>query len=477
MPREEKDITLGALDVSVSDHDAPAGTLRLLKDLTWRGPKQAPFLSPAELPEALTDRIDFEETAGALPNGVRAVHVQVRQRRGEFSDLSGDPDQALQRLVLVTDDKIYLVDPGQGYLIKEIYTFPAALAFSKKCQFAQQGDVTYMALSTGAAAGDPAPVLVLIDDKVFPYDLPDVPFCTVTALGGGDMDAGTYAVRFVWLMKDGTLARPTRPYFVDVTANDKLEFEIAGYKTALDADLAKLIAGVQCLLTQKATGANELRDELMNMPYYRVALIASTDVGANVEFSDVNDNLVGYPLFDDQTLTAHVNAAAAAISYNRRLLLGDVAVDFAQPDPLGNLVGGTVGASSNQAPTWTASDGNPSLVLCGVDPPIYFTIEDPDVDDIGTVNIVQRFPLPLSLFEWEVWNGASWVFSGVGDVNVATGFTKKRLKMTIPACSFPLDDGSTFGAFSGKTYDLVVRGEDEEGEVAQVGFQIVNIGS
>lgn len=474
MPRQESDIRLGTLDVSVSDHDAPPGTLRLLREMTWRGSREAPMISPAEQPQALTDRLDASETLGALPSGVRAMHVQVRQRLGAFADLAGDPEQSLLRYVLVTDDQIYLVDPGQGYAIKSIYTFPDALAFSKKAQFTQQADITYIAISVGQGAGDPAPMLVLIDDVILDYNLPDVPYCSFSVLGAGDFDEGTYAVRFAWLMKDDTLAKPTRPYFITVGAGDQLRFTIGSYKVALTADQERLFAGVQVLLTQKADSANELRDELMNLPYWQVALIGSTATGSSVDLSDTNDNLVGYPLFVDENLLGHRLGAGAVFSFNRRLLAGDVAVDFAQPDVLANLVGGTVGQSANNPPTWTASDGNPSLVICSAGEVIYFTTEDPDLDDIAEVRIVDRFPLPLSLFQWEAWDGAAWIYAGSGEINLSAGFAKKRLRFTVPACSFLLDDSSTFGP-AGKTYDLVLRSYDTEGELSQVGFQIAVI--
>lgn len=378
-------------------------------------------------------------------------NVQVYVPLGSYVP-GQEPVQALpsssERIIAVTDTHIYALEPAASYAPTELYEYPDALKGRKKVQFTQIGDVTFIATSVGGGLGLPTPVLVLVDDQVMPFELPPLPAITITEnAAGGSLAAGRYGVRFAWILKDGTVAKASRPYTINVSANAELQFAIAAYREALASYWSEIISGVQIAVSQAAE--TSLAIELMNRPYYQVAQIRGLAVGKSASWSDAGDNIPGYPLFEDDTLMNHEIHAAAVTSYNKRLVLGDIATNFEQPDPLAQAINPDgIGTSTNEAPTfswWFIDEDDDGLLDDETTTRNMFTcvgtlleaaieIEDPDGLLTRTAYDDSNDPggdtLPGHAVLWEGWNGSSWDFLIFGDREDTTpGYQKKRLRI------------------------------------------------
>lgn len=475
--RINRDIPLGPLDVQVPDLRAEPGVVRLIQNLISRGPTEAPVYSPAETPELVYERDDVEDELGQL-EGVRAMHIQVRQRIGELADLATVPDQSRERLVVATNAKIYILDPAENYDLLEVYEWPASLAgASKRLQFDQVGDVTFISVALGGGLGTPGPVLVLVDDQVMPLDLPALPYMSITEnASGGILDAGTYGVRYAWLLKDGTVASSSRPYAVTVSANAELQFAISSYVTTPASYWSKIIAGVQVCISQAASGSDPV--ELMNTPYFRVANVVGLQAGASAAWSDTDENILSYPVFDDTSQLIHQLRAASVKSYNKRLIIGDVAVNFRPPDVVAQSPDGSSGGDTNQVPTateWlqdTDDDGNPTDPS-GVDH--YFLTEDGGATDVtlavefedpdGLIVRGEHIPLseepgeriPVYAIRWEYDNAGTWdpIAYGldVADLLSTPGTGQAKIRFRIEMAFGPEHVG---------TWSFVLRIEDDD---------------
>ena len=334
-------IPFDQLDVSVADHDAPDGTLRAVVGLVPMGPEGNPYWSPAELQMAVSDLTD-----------VCSLGAQVRQTFGALADLAGDPNQTLERMIAVTAGGVWILDPGQidvdgHYAKKQVYTF-SAVDNNRRCQFAQIGDVTFMAVSSGLGIGKPDELLLLVDDQVIPFDLPALPSMAVATTGSASptaqeaLERGTYQVRYAWRFRDGTTGPPSRPYLLHVGENDalpdpdtwryRLTFSIDALTEAIPAYWTDLISGVDVFLSKRVDLARKYSDEAINTPVFNVATVAGVDVGAATSWSDTIEQIpTAYDALDDENLLHHQIRAAACYSYNKRLILGDVSYDYYTP--------------------------------------------------------------------------------------------------------------------------------------------------
>lgn len=402
------------------------------------------------------------------------------------TDAVADVEESLERIVAVTDASIYILDPGRSYRMTKVYDFPSQLAVKKKVQFAQIGSLTYIATSVGSDVGRPSDVLVLQDDQVMPLTLPALPRVDVQiTTGSGDIDEGTYAFRFGWLLNDGTLARPGRPHLIEATSasNDStFEFEIGAYVAALDSFWSEVITGIVIGVTQAATTATEKIETLMNSPYFRVATIEGVEVGDSVTWSDKNDNITGYPLFEDDILTMHNLRAAAVASYNKRLILGDVAVDFQKPNVIENLSGvDASGEIVNNPPQIgpaevdAGSATDVSHFIAGFVNTLHVEVEDTDGDEI-TVQVEKEpafSPGPNYSIDtigygniaWELWNGSIWIAGDTGVVENTPGYTKKRLVIT-----WDLTDMASVAPSVGDQVAFRIFARDDAGQFNERGF-------
>lgn len=345
MAKQRADILLDRLDVSVADHMAPGSVARAIMNLCPLGPVGNHYWSPVNLYESVNDVL----------TGVLSIGMQVRQRYGALADPE-DPNASLERVIAVTADKVYLLDPLQTdengkWKHKEVYTF-AYLDESRRAQFCQIGENTFIATSRGGGLGKPDELLVLIDDKVFPYVLPEPPIVAATFADSGDdkgLEAGTnFSVRVAWLFKDGSIGPAERPVvYGGMTAeSNELTFEIVG-SASLPAWWMDLISGVAVFLAEVPT-ENKLTPAWFGNPHFHVATIPGTNVGASVKWKDKKASILSYPRLEDDNMALHNPRAAACMSYNKQLILGDVAYDLYRPSAAHNVFRGDHGTGTHQ---------------------------------------------------------------------------------------------------------------------------------
>lgn len=481
--RIHRDIPIGVLDVQTPEHRTSPGTLRLMKNLIWRGGQESPYVSPAEPAVEVFQRDDVEDALSGI-DGVLAMHVQVRQRIGPLSDLtlpSGNPEQTRERIIACTAGKIYAIDPGDAYDVIELYEWPDELKVDKKVQFAQIGDVTFMAVSLGAGIGTPAPTLVLYDDTVTTLRLPALPDMTISEVAGaGKLEAGTFGLRFAWLLKDGTVAGATRPYTIAVSADAAIQCTIAAYRQALPSYWSEIISGVQVAVCQLVG----VTPQAYNRPYFRVATIQGLDVGDSAEWTDSNEGILSYPVFDDTSQLIHDPRAGAVASYNKRLILGDVAVSFKEPDPIAQAGSGSGGTTTNVVPTvsnllsdmedpgagdgvYTDTEGNVAITWPGRTLRIAVEVEDTDGQlatvEYETIDSANQPGLPEGFMEWEGWNGSAWETIDQGEASVdASAYTRARWSIV-----WPVPDSA---AIINRIF--LIRAQDDDFGFGEAGFTV-----
>ncbi len=204
---ERTEFALGPLDVSVSDMAAQAGTLRATKNL---------------VPISAGSAVSWQPVEGASPigtiGGVLSFGVQVRQRRGTLSEQS---DSSLVRYVALLSDRVVLYDEALDRTT-DLWAFGAADA-TRRATFAQVGDDVVVAVVRGAGCGEPEVTLLVQDDKVCRMQIPAPPRLTLTteAVTASDAETnkglpwGLYAVRFAYVLTDGTMGPATTPSLID----------------------------------------------------------------------------------------------------------------------------------------------------------------------------------------------------------------------------------------------------------------------
>lgn len=325
------------MDASVPAHRAAPGTLRAAVNLVPAGPP---------------DSFAYEVAAGAEAKSearrLLALGRQVRQVRGALSDLEGDPEQSLERLVGCTEGALVIIDPSQNWATREIHAFDEADA-TRTMQLAPVARGHWAALSKGPEHKEPEQVVEVRDDAVLPLKPPALPTVEITAEETADpgddeklLDAGEYVFRFAWMLKDGTIGPPGGPQRVELSSAEtgagfELTFRIAAYPYPLPAAFAEQITGIAVfvqppLLRDSNDDPREGAERgAMKNPAYRVAPISGTSVGDEVEWADASELILTYDALRDESLLQHEIRAGAAFGYNQALMLGDVAYDFHRP--------------------------------------------------------------------------------------------------------------------------------------------------
>ena len=319
---------LGALDVRVSDRDAPPGTLRMVRNLCVVGPPERPYYSPVE-------------TAGRVQElqGIRGLGTQVRTRRGDFSETEG----SLRRLVVATRNAIYLIDPDDEYSAELVHELPGNDEHLQ-AQFTQLTSSVFVGLSgQEPGIGIPVGTLELRDDSVLDLNPPSVPRLELTVeedTNNGNLEQGVYVIRSAWLFDDGSEGPAGRPYRREVPNDDghTLEVRISELPDPISEEWRKRIAGLAIYVGYELPAdpdADNIEErqgiEAMQAPLHRADVITPGQIGDAVTINRTKVGLVSQDVLRDDSLLQHELRAGAVHSYNKRLLLGDVAYDYYRP--------------------------------------------------------------------------------------------------------------------------------------------------
>jgi len=325
-------LPLGALDVRISDRDAPPGTLRMVRNLCVVGPPQRPYYSPVETARQVHEQQD-----------IRGLGTQVRMRRGDLAEV----ESSLRRLVSVRRDGIYLIDPEDDYsavLAEELPGDDPNLS----AQMTQLTSSVWLALSgLEPGIGIPTAVKELRDDVVLPINPPSVPTLDVAPVvdeTDGLLEEGRYLLRCAWLFDDGTVGPPGQPYTVELERSPSgsemwtLDVTIDEIPDPLSQGWRDRITGLILYMGFEVEGdpngeTQEEKDgiELFQAPLYRVGLIEDPQLADKENLNFTRERILTGEVLEDQSLLQHELRAGAVHSYNKRLLLGDVAYDYYRP--------------------------------------------------------------------------------------------------------------------------------------------------
>lgn len=288
-------------------------------------------------------------------NGIVFSHPKQDTIIGaKFTLQSRNSGPNTERLVLVfSDGTMDIVDPnGSGdWEVVTSYEFDGVGDFG--VDFAITGSVLIVSITKDET---PFKLLYVYRDDVIPYGFPNLPRVTmaqdsnlyteaeVQADAHTGLKSGEYAYRYGFIMGGEVLAMsPPIPFTVDLSdfTFSELEFTLGGYDTSnapKNYNFWKdVIDGIGVYVSGHYFNKEDL---LIEGLYYQVAYFDSIDKRRDYIGSE-NPNIKRYKGTAESTTArrlynvvseGHHNLSAGSIfSYNSRLLLGRVSVDFTEP--------------------------------------------------------------------------------------------------------------------------------------------------
>lgn len=418
--KRERRVPFRELRLDIGDDKAADGTLRELENMRWAGPPEAPYLTfvPPDVPW-------FD--ASAFAGTVRAVGIQRRNRRGEWSSQA---DSSFDRHIVVTSSHIYLVDEANAFRVTEVYDFGSDDT-TREAQFAEVNDVVVIAVS---ASGAPEFLLQLRDDECFSFNGPSLPEvgAAITDVTGEDdgLEQGFYAYRYAYELVDGSIGAISDVRILNApNTRNAVEFVILRI-IGLTNNWRKLLRRVVVYMTQKsedpAPGDTTHISGLMDSPFFEVVSISEVEQGASASFADTNESILKQASLVDNSLFQHPIFAASVFAYNKRLLLGDVAYDFQEPL--------FFGAIRN-----TAGKGAPYFKGLSYARFEYSAGDTQSWECCIDAGSIETFTVQLGSFDFQIerWNGTGWDTTNCPAVNTSYdqgvdggAHTRMRVKVT-----------------------------------------------
>jgi len=334
MPEEE--IAIQGLDLTTSGHQTRPGACRLLENLVPTGrPDSDRRLW--EVPQVEVERGDF--------SGLLSIGWQRRSRLGDLADTAGDPGQSLERLVALKAGGLYVIDPGQSYAEKQLWSFSSSDS-SRRATFAQVGPSLFVAVTKGTGIGTPEILLEVKGDEATPVEWPPLPVMSVQrefagANSGPGLNPGTALFRVAWELEDGTLG-PAGPPFMERVLVDDWKARVTVERQppipkAWQSRLRQLVLMVQLPTFESIENPKQGRvprtttRPIENVPRI-VGRFKQYDPGEGYKVGSTQSEIVAREAYDGVGLKAHQVTAGAPYSYNRRLILGDTTYDLHRPD-------------------------------------------------------------------------------------------------------------------------------------------------
>lgn len=260
-----------------------------------------------------------------------SIGWQTRQQRGPLSDLSSDPDQSLNRLVGLTADGLYIIDPGLNYQEKQVWSFDTE-DDTRRAQFAEVGDSLYICVTRACA--DVEALLELRGDVVTPFNWPPLPVFSVddaSVTADDALPGGTYIVRFAWRLDNGTQGPSSGPYEVVIDTDSELTFRVERYLEGLSPAWAQRLGGIDVLIQAPVSDdSSTLEVNAINRPAFRVGQL-DIAAGSTLTWKDTRAGLTSGEQYQ-MGLGQHKRLAGTCYAYNKRLILGDTAYDLDRPD-------------------------------------------------------------------------------------------------------------------------------------------------
>jgi hypothetical protein len=346
MPEEE--IAIKGLDLTTSGHQTP-GACRLLENLVPTGrPDSDRRLW--EVPQVEAERGDF--------SGLLSIGWQRRSRLGDLADTAGDPGQSLNRLVALKADGVYVIDPGQSYAEKQLWSFSSS-DDSRRATFAQVGPSLFVAVTKGDGVGAPEVLLEVKGDVATPVQWPPLPIMdTSYEAGGPGLRRGTILFRVAWELEDGTIG-PAGPPFLerrldpDWSARVRVERQppIPGaWKNRLrQLVLLAHVPTFEAIENSQQTRQPRTKARAVEAPPRIIGRFKSYEPGNSFQIEKTFAEIQADEQYDGVGLRAHEVEAGALYSYNQRLILGDTTYQLHRPhlEQMLQWAGGTQNAGGD----------------------------------------------------------------------------------------------------------------------------------
>lgn len=263
-------------------------------------------------------------------------------------------DSAQRLIVLLNDGTIDIIDPDSNWGVVLSHQLEGSGVWD--ASFAEIGALVVIAV---VKDGLPYKLFYVYKDKIIPYRFPALPAISLRTLlksySEAEVQAGTYqgltdgwyAWRYGFSMGGNTISlTPPLPFEVD-TQGDETKyispiFVLGGYSaTNKPGNLDfwdKLLSGVDIYLSDRHDSKREVLEEgifynVVSFPFInRVSDIKDVQNDPNVkEFKGKTSDISVYEVAEVQA--PHRIAGSAIKAYNKRLILGHVAIDFVEPQP------------------------------------------------------------------------------------------------------------------------------------------------
>jgi len=342
---ERQEIPILGMDTRPLARQTTGGLCREIKNLRPKGPESDPHWEAVPSPEQMKNN-----------SGVVFDHPKKENIVSSYFKLGNQLPGGGQsrKLVLVfSDGSLEVLDPD-GETDWEVilsYSFGDP-ATDWDADFAPVSEILAISLIKGNKSYQ---LLYLYNDEIVSYGFPHLPsllmeqeeyteFDNIKIEEGiyDGLDDGFYAYRYAFRLSDGSniSLSPPIPFSVD-NNNDNifslLAFTLAGYSAQNPPKnysfWKDIFTGVDVFLSGKH---DSKKDVLLNGLFYNILSFASIDKKAEQSentktYSGKYEDISANRVFEVDQGSFHRLSAKTIHSYNSRLLLGNVAVDFAEP--------------------------------------------------------------------------------------------------------------------------------------------------
>jgi hypothetical protein len=352
-------IHIQGLNYSVSDRQAAPGVCRELENLFPSGHIDTPVWDPVHNSDQFykiegSDAWPFNSPAPVVIYPIKDAYPWKRANRSSMLIyLRSDPINGIDCLCgrQIDSNNNIVVSINEEIF----YSFPHTE--SNDLSFAQISDQLFICISRG---GTPFELLQLIESEsgtiCLPYNIPSPPSVDLyfkAVKGKVNHFSGTTGFLCAWELFDGTIVKPTQEMIIESKGDTGGLMTVKVYKTALEAKWKNIIRGVAVFMTDAFTEAvidvenavigkkqSAIENYLENAVFKKIGLLENifdTEQELSVELTR-DDFIIISDLYDEDNLNNDIVLPNIVSSYNAKLLLADVGVQYSKPAEVDGFV-------------------------------------------------------------------------------------------------------------------------------------------
>lgn len=352
-------VHIQGLNYSISDRQAAPGVCRELENLFPSGMIDAPVWNPAHDAGEYykvegSDAWPFNSPAPVVVYPIKDAYPWKRANRSSMLIyLRSDPINGYDYLCgRQIDSNNNIIDSVNEEIF---YSFPHTE--SNDLSFAQISDQLYVCISRG---GQPFELLQLMESEngtiCLPYNLPSPPSVDVYFKAVKDKTnhfTGITGFLCAWELFDGTIVKPTQEMIIESKGDTGGLMTVKVYKTALNVKWKNIIRGVAVFMTDAFTEAildvddavkgkkqTATENYLENAVFKKIGTLENifdADQELSVELTR-DDFIIISDLYDEDNLNNDIVLPNIVSSYNAKLLLADVGVQYSKPAEVDGFV-------------------------------------------------------------------------------------------------------------------------------------------